>query len=157
MTIKDLYQQRSGKWHTMTITYITIGPARPTKPDQQELDAQKQLIYFMDESGATTEMTVYVPDNMVNLEVIPENLTGQMAVFDIKYKDDYLTGVLTNKVPDELKAMGPDWEKIALGKCRHGIIMACLHAGFNIYDLTNDPKLVAQVRKLAKFSYKGEV
>ena len=156
MTIKDLYQQRSGKWHTMTITYITVGPAMPTKPDQQELDAQKQLIYFMDESGATAEMTVYVPDNAVHLEFIPEHLTGQRAVFDIKHKDNHLTGVLTSKVPDEIKSTAPDWEKIAEGKCRHGIIVACI-AKYGIFEISNDPLLVEQIKKVAKFSHKGEI
>ena len=166
MNIKDLYEQRAGKWHTITITYITVGEATATKPDQNQFDQQKQLVYFMDDSGAEHEMAVYVPNTPDGLEIIPENLTGQRAVFDIKHKDGWLTGVLTTKVPDEATSTASKWDKINLGKCRHGILCAYIkHKGIDslfadtgcrpFTDL--NPFVASGINKLAKFSMTGEL
>ncbi len=159
MNIKDLHEQREGVWHNLTVTYITISDPMPTKPDQNEFDGEKQLIYFMDEDGDGHEMTVRVPDNAQNLEYIDPRLTGKRAVFKIKYNGEHLTGVLTDKKPGEAKVNGPNWEKIAEGKCRHGYIEAEIRKnGLNSF-VDDDGKMqthkLSLVKQLAKFVMTG--
>ena len=165
MTIKDLYEQRAGIWHNVAITYVTIGDAVPTKPDQNQFDSMKQLVYFMDESGVHCEMTVYVPDTPNGLEPIPENLTGEKAVFRIKQKDGHLTGTLTDKIPDETPSTEDKWDKINLGKCRHGILCAYIQNNglpVVVSDM-HPPKIIGLnsftleiINQLAEFSMTGQ-
>ncbi|KKK99375.1 hypothetical protein LCGC14_2633410 [marine sediment metagenome] len=128
MNIQDLYQQREGVWHNITITYITVGEATQTKPDQNEFDQQKQLVYFMDDDGKDYEMTVYVADTPQSLEYIDPKVAGTRAVFKIKHKDKFLTGILTDKKPDVAKATGPDWDAIAYGKTKCRIVCSAIES-----------------------------
>lgn len=49
----------------------------------------------------------------------------------------------------------PDWFKINLGKCRHGIMIAMLSAKLNPFDIVNDQTLRDVINKLAYFSMTG--
>ena len=164
MNIQDLYQQREGVWHNLTITYITVGEATQTRPDQNEFDQQKQLVYFMDDDDKDYEMTVYVADTPQGLEYIDPKVAGTRAVFKIKHKDKFLTGILTDKKPDVVKASGPDWDSIAEGKCRHGYIRAEIEKnGIMSMALIGDSETklnrakMIVIKKLAKFAMTGEI
>lgn len=164
MNIADVRDQVDGRWYLIPITYITVGEATQTKPDQNEFDSQKQLVYFMDDDSKDYEMTVYVPDTPEGLEYIDPKVAGTRAVFKIKHKDKFLTGILTDKKPDAVKATGPDWDAIAEGKCRHGYIVA--EIGLNGVDFMadmedgkvrlNERKMIL-IKKLAKFAMTGQI
>lgn len=75
--------------------------------------------------------------------------------YDIRYEKDkdYFRGVpAVAPVVDETIAEQPDWNRIALGKCRHGVLCAFINSGANIYDID-----LNRVNQLAKFSMTGEI
>jgi putative phage-type endonuclease len=57
--------------------------------------------------------------------------------------------------PATIKA--PNWEKINLGKCRHGILCAILQGGASALDLVENAPYLAKINDLAHFSMTGEL
>ncbi len=166
MNIQDLYEQREGVWHNIAITYITVGEATQTRPDQNDFDQQKQLVYFMDDDGKDYEMTVYVSDTPQGLEYIDSEVAGTRAVFKIKHKDKFLTGILTDKKPAELQDKTDKWDAVNEGKCRHGYIRAEIEKNgvmsFLIYEKKEDEYFLDEtkiraIKQLAKFAMTGEI
>jgi len=56
--------------------------------------------------------------------------------------------------PEELEKDQPNWDKINLGKCRHGILCAVLQSGLHPSDITNEIKTT--INQLAQFSMTGD-
>jgi len=53
----------------------------------------------------------------------------------------------------EIASSSPDWYKINLGKCRHGILVACIQSGCQLADLAEeDGESQILINKLAEFS-----
>ncbi len=168
MKIDDIESQREKAWFIATITYITVGDATHTKPDRNDFDQQKQLVYFVDEDDKKDEMTVYVPDTPQGLEPISTDTPpGTRAVFRIKRIDDHLIGILTDRKPSEPenKAEPNKWDAIAEGKCRDGKINAEIRKNgilsMVVLDTNNQAKLNKRklliANELAKFSITGEI
>jgi hypothetical protein len=61
-------------------------------------------------------------------------------------------------VVDKLVPTGENkWDKINLGKCRHGILCAYIQSGRRLSEIVDFPKTQEAINKLAHFSMTGEV
>ena len=60
--------------------------------------------------------------------------------------------VKTNGTASEIRVM-PDWDKINLGKCRHGILCALIRGG--VWQVSDDE--LGEINKLAHFSMTGDI
>ena len=94
MKIDDLGFQRENMWFNATLTLVEVSDIMDTKEEQNEFDQSMQTVQVRDASGDKFAMTVYVPDTPGGLEPIPTD-AGYTALFKVKHKDGYITGVLT--------------------------------------------------------------
>ncbi len=78
--------------------------------------------------------------------------------YRIRWKGTYLQGNPTDPPENEPATRGVDWDKIALGQCRHGLLVAHEQLrGLVAYD-SDEGKLVRiEISKWAKFSMTGEI
>ncbi len=148
MRLKDI--QRQTTWVKQVCVQVdNIG--RP-------MEAQHGLCQAIDVTfgqGSKDVMNYFFADLTFALD--PKE-TGKQW-YDIKWTGEYL-----NCRPAQAKEEalvddgGPDWDKINLGKCRHGILCAMLQAGFPPGDILNpDNMWPYKINKLAKFSMTGEI
>ncbi len=119
----------------------------------------KQEVYCWggDENQDGTENVVEVSLNMY-----PDG-TGSVTrpqlhkewKFKIRYKNDKFEGtILEAEDVDKptIASKGVDWDRVNLGKCRHGILCAILSSGKQVNDQT-----LRQINSLADFAMTGEL
>jgi hypothetical protein len=75
--------------------------------------------------------------------------------FDIKWMDGWFKCIPVDPPKDAPKADAPDWDKINLGKCRHGILCAAIQGGYEISAIGSYE--LEQINKLAQFSLNGKI
>ena len=112
-----------------------------------------QAVEATDSRGLTEWMNYFYEHSEVQID---PSETG-VQFFDIKWdaKNNYYKCIpSTPPVKQELVPDRPAWDKIALGKCRHGILCALLSAGWNPYHINEDGE---QINRLAEFSMTGKV
>ena len=77
--------------------------------------------------------------------------------YDVKWdeKNGYFRCKPAEAKPKELKSEGPDWDKIALGKCRFGILCAWIQAGEDPFRISHDKARRNVINELADFCMNG--
>ena len=116
-----------------------------------------QAITAIDDRGVTECLNYFfeLPEAAVDPSEIGEQF------YDVKWdakKQLYKFIPSTPPVKDELKPDRPNWEKINLGKCRHGILCALIQAGaYQPYMLLRDEAQLDAINKLAEFSMFGKI
>ena len=85
--------------------------------------------------------------------------TGEQF-YDVKWdrKNLYYKCIPATPPPkDVAPSTTPDWDKINLGKCRHGILCAILQSGWSPESIYHDIDQQHVINKLAKFSMNGSI
>ena len=116
-----------------------------------------QAITATDDRGMTECLNYFF--EFIEAAVDPSEIGEQF--YDVKWdakKQLYKCIPSTPPVKNELKPDRPDWEKINLGKCRHGILCALIQAGsYQPYMLLRDEAQLDAINKLAEFSMFGKI
>ncbi len=149
MRIKDVKRQK--KWVLCQIQVDNI-----SEPTETQFDGFVQSLDVTFAQGSKDVMNYYFNDPIF---AVDETLIGPQW-YDIKWTGEYLKcrpAKSNQQAETDMEEGGIDWDKINLGKCRHGIILAFIKANVNIYDITDNPTVVKQIRKIAKFSMTGEI
>ncbi len=146
MRITEIYKQKEGKW----IDYTEFTILDVDKPQESE-HGLMQILKIADEIGMRAEMTCYCNNEEFLVE---ESYEGKMCSFAVRHKEGRLTGHITNECPpDTYKRI--DWEVINFGKCRHGILIACISAGISPSDIEKSVEWQKLINNLAHFSMYG--
>ena len=122
-----------------------------------------QAVTVTDSRGLTECMNYFF--ELMEAQIDPTEIGEQF--YDVKWdekKQLYRCIPATPPVKDELKPEGPDWDKIALGKCRFGILCAYIQSsGLPVYleqgktEFSLKNGVLNQINKLAQFSMTGEI
>lgn len=149
MRFQDIRRQ-GGKWSNQCQYYV-----RSVSPPQDSKHGLCQTLE-VDDSVGLTEVLNYFYDNE-QLEIEPAWIGKQWL--NVRYKNDYYQCVPCDP-PQQitLEDSRPDWDRINLGKCRHGILCAWIKSGdfFDANTRIMKTKL-GLVNELAKFSMTGEI
>lgn len=119
-----------------------------------------QAIVAKDATGITETLNYFYasehhPDASIRLSEVGSKY------YDIRWKDNYFQCKPCDP-PPVLEKEGPDWDKIALGKCRFGILCAMIQGQYlqfneTMKDQPVNPYLLKVVNRLANFSMTGEI
>ena len=106
---------------------------------------EELIYYFQDEAGA-----------------LPQGENPEW--FDVKWMGTYFKCIPVDPPKDAPKAGAVDWDKINLGKCRHGILCAYIQSsGLPVYVEQGNTSFsikkgaLEMINKLAEFSMTGEI
>lgn len=112
-----------------------------------------QAITLTDGVGITETFNYFFP--FPEAEVLITETGTQF--YDLKWDDKMGLFKCKPATPPPSKELvpekGPDWDKINLGKCRHGILCATIENGGLIAALNN----LETINRLAEFSMTGEI
>lgn len=148
MRIAEIYKQKEGKWIDYTeFTILDVG-----EPSETE-HGLAQTLKIADEIGTRAEMTCYCPKENEEFLIEPD-YEGKLCSFAIRHKEGRLIGHITNECPPETYKR-IDWEVINFGKCRHGILIACIGAGIAPADIEKSVEWQKLINNLAHFSMYG--
>jgi hypothetical protein len=143
MKFSDIENQNS-KWvENCQFTVREVG-----KPYDSDYGLS-QAISVTDSDGIDGYIYVYLTDPVFEVD---SDFVGKKW-FRVRCKDGVFNGYPVEDGVDT----DDKWDKINFGKCRHGILVACIQAGFNIHDLADDKKLQETINRLAQFSMYGKV
>lgn len=145
MRLKDIQRQR--KWMLCQVQIDNISESTETR-----FDGFVQSINVTFAQGSKDVMNYYMKDPTF---AVDPSETGKQW-YDIKYTGEYLKCRPAKEKPkdDKFEDGGVDWNKINLGKCRHGILVAYIQNTGKL-DLHRDDALA--INALAKFSMTGEI
>ena len=122
-------------------------------------DAQHGLVQAFnvtDKFGRTEEILYYFDDMQM---CVPYDETPEW--FDVKWMGTYFKCIPVDPPKDAPKTERPDWDKINLGKCRHGILCAAIQSGELSVKTANDTMyiehMLTNIEKLAEFSMTGKI
>ena len=149
MRIIDI--KRNRKWLNCEVYIDNISP-----PEETQFDGFVQSIDVTFAQGMKDVMNYYFTEPIF---AVDETLVGNQW-YDIKWTGEYLKCKPSKSNQDaslDMKANGVDWDKVNLGKCRHGILCAILQAGANPYLIVEESKYQTCINKLADFSMNGEI
>ena len=151
MTFKDIQRQNS-KIKSVEVCVLDVGEPTPS------VNGLCQAITATDYVGREVEMMYYFNNN----EFCVKTEEVGVQFYDIKWqsKNNTFKCVPAEPEPKEQESNDkPNWDKIALGKCRHGILCALIQAGH--YQRCKSTEQVDEMldaaNKLARFSMTGEI
>jgi len=154
MRFQDIRRQ-NGKW-TKQCQYFV----RSVSPPQDSKYGLCQTLEADDSVGLTEVLNYFYNNEQFEID---STWMGKQWL-DVRYKDDYYQCVPVDAPPQTtLEDSGPDWDKIALGKCRHGILCAYIQHNGLPTGMTEigtdclDQRLLKLINMLAKFSMTGEI
>jgi len=147
MRFQDIRRQ-NGKW-TKQCQYFV----RSVSPPQDSKYGLCQTLEADDSVGLTEVLNYFYNNEQFEID---STWMGKQWL-DVRYKDDYYQCVPTDAPPQTtLEDSGPDWDKIALSKCRNGKVDATLRH-MKPSELVENTKELIAINKLAKFSMTGEI
>ena len=154
MRFQDIRRQ-NGKW-TKQCQYFV----RSVSPPQDSKYGLCQTLEADDSVGLTETLNYFYDNEQFEID---STWMGKQWL-DVRYKDDYYQCVPTDAPPQTtLEDSGPDWDKIALGKCRHGILCSYIqHSGIPVGKQPDESTGLKKgvlyfINELAKFSMTGEI
>ena len=146
MKIDDIYRQNENKWIDWAeFLILEVGET------QESEHGLLQVLKIAGDVGKRAKMSCYCPDEQF---IIEESWEGKRAAFRIRHKGGFLSGYLNNDDPPKQGKI-VDWDTINFGKCRHGILCACIGAGLKPEDIESDVKLQKMINNLAHFAMFG--
>ena len=143
MTFKDVELQK-GKYID-GIELMVVEVEEPYSTDY----GLAQTVMATDSAGQTQAVTVYT----ASIEfVLEKNYEGKQSVFRLRHKNNIFNGFPSEIEPPKTVETKDDyWDKVNLGKCRHGILCAILSSGKVVTDTILD-----EIEELAQFSMYGK-
>ena len=157
MTFADILRQ-GGKWTKGKFYVRSVSP-----PEETRTGGFCQTIQVIDSRQMEETVNLFCTDDP--LTQMKESEVGERWI-EIRWRKDekYYQGQIAKPEPITWATDdSPNWDKIALGKCRHGILCAYIqHDGLPI-GMTEigtdcpDPTLLKLINMLAKFSMTGEI
>lgn len=115
-----------------------------------------QTVTATDSRGVTECMNYFFEH--LEVQIDPAEIGEQF--YDVKWdvkKGLYRCIPATPPIKDELKPDRPDWDAIARGKIRHGVVCAMLQAKLNPFDIINEKELRDCINSLTEFISTGEI
>ena len=114
-----------------------------------------QVVQATDGVGRTEPLNYFFEDEIASIDPLETGLQW----YDVKWdeKNGYFRCKPALAKPKELKSEGPDWDFIARGKIRHGIVCAMLQAKLNPYDIVKEPELRNCINNLVDYIQTGEL
>ncbi len=149
MNLTDIKNQ-NGKWAEKCEVFVDeVG-----EPLEQQGGGFLQYINVTFAPGQKATMNFYYNGSLFEIDVLE---IGKQW-YKIRWNGTYLRCCPTDPPENEPVTKGVDWDKIALGKCRHNILIAFIGAGVNLHNLAEkDCEWHSVINKLAYFSMHGEL
>ena len=148
MTFKDIQRQNS-KIKSVEVCVLDVGEPTPS------VNGLCQAITATDFAGREVEMMYYFNNN----EFCVKTEEVGVQFYDIKWqsKNNTFKCVPAEPEPKEQESNDkPNWDKIALGKCRDGKVNNALRH-MKPSELIDDKKELEACNRLARFSMTGEI
>ena len=145
---------RTGVWQRQCKYFVN-----EISPPQETLYGQCQVLTVTDTVGIKEPLNYFFDGEEMSLGM---DFVG-VQWLDVRWKkDEKYFQCIPAEPPKEQNWTDddkPDWDKIALGKCRHGILCALIQAGH--YQRCKSTEQVDEMldaaNKLARFSMTGEI
>ncbi len=151
MKIEEIFKQNENKWIDFaTFIVYSIGEVQPAE------HGHVQEIVISDEIGKTATMAYYFTE----LELVFEKeYEGTECAFKLRYKGDRIQGYPVEvDEPKKIEtAYQAYWNAVNFGKCRHGILVACIKSISDAQKIEKDVELQKTISNLAHFSMTGQV
>jgi hypothetical protein len=151
-------QRNSPKWIKQAQFYVySVSESQETR-----YEGFCQTLEVEDGSGVKEVLNYFHTGG--EMEIAPDFIGKQWL--DVRFKEGYFQCIPAQAPAQvQLEDSGPDWNKINLGKCRHGILCAMIQGGQLRFiengdgknDLIIPEQTLRIINQLAYFSMTGEI